>query len=73
MPEMSDFRWQDDIYQIRLLVKNNRIVVQRNFSELLNTGLDRETLLAAINCIELGANPQAVAKLIRDVKSRPSS
>jgi len=55
MPEMSDFRWQDDIYQI---------------SELLNTGLDRETLLAAINCIELGANPQAVAKLIRDVKLR---
>ncbi|CBY09661.1 unnamed protein product [Oikopleura dioica] len=55
MPEMSDFRWQDDIYQI---------------SELLNTGLDRETLIAAINCIELGANPQAVAKLIRDVKLR---
>lgn len=52
---MSDFRWQDDIYQI---------------SELLNTGLDRETLIAAINCIELGANPQAVAKLIRDVKLR---
>jgi hypothetical protein len=72
MPEMSDFRWQDDIYQIRFENYSNRSLSYS--SELLNTGLDRETLLAAINCIELGANPQAVAKLIREVKlSSPSS
>jgi hypothetical protein len=72
MPEMSDFRWQDDIYQIRF--ENYSNISLSYSSELLNTGLDRETLLAAINCIELGANPQAVAKLIRDVKRRsPSS
>ena len=73
MPEMSDFRWQDDIFQIRFAIFDLTYIKSYS-SELLNTGLDRETLLAAINCIELGANPQAVAKLIRDVKmNRPSS
>lgn len=71
---MSDFRWQDDIYQIRFENLFQQKLITSFSSELLNTGLDRETLLAAINCIELGANPQAVAKLIRDVKLRnPSS
>ena len=36
-----------------LIGKWNVILVSR----ILNTGLERSTLLAAIDCIELGANP----------------
>jgi len=38
-------------------------------SNLLNTGLDRRTLAAAIQCIELGANPEALAKFVRQVRA----
>lgn len=32
----------------------------QKLSQILNTGLDRDTLVAAIECIELGANPKAL-------------
>jgi len=32
----------------------------QKLSQILNTGLDRETLVAAIGCIELGANPKTL-------------
>ena len=38
-------------------------------SNMLNTGLTREQLIAAIECIELGANPAAMADLVRDVRT----
>jgi len=41
----------------------------QKLSQILNTGLDRDTLVAAIECIELGANPKALAELVKQVRS----
>ena len=38
-------------------------------SSMLNTGLNREQLIAALECIDLGANPVALAELVRSVRS----
>ena len=38
-------------------------------SGMLNTGLNREQLIAAIECIDLGANPVALAELVRSVRA----
>ncbi len=42
-------------------------------SELLNTGLDADTLAVCVKLCESGVNPSALAQVIRDLKRESSA
>ncbi|CAE6461511.1 unnamed protein product [Rhizoctonia solani] len=39
-----------------------------DISQLLNTGLDRETLATCVSMIESGVNPEALATVIKELR-----
>ena len=39
-------------------------------SVLLNTGLDRETLLTCVSMIEVGVNVEALVMVLKEIKSK---
>ncbi|TDL23765.1 hypothetical protein BD410DRAFT_787041 [Rickenella mellea] len=39
-----------------------------DISQLLNTGLDRETLATCVSMIESGVNPEALAAVIQELR-----
>ncbi|KAG8854605.1 hypothetical protein FRB96_007475 [Tulasnella sp. 330] len=42
--------------------------ILHDLSELLNTGLDRETLATCVRMIESGANPEALALVVKELR-----
>jgi mitotic-spindle organizing protein 1 len=47
---------------------NNPRTALYQVSQLLNTGLDRETLAQCISLCEAGVNPEALAAVIRELR-----
>lgn len=45
----------------------------QEMSTLLNTGLDSETLAICIRLCEKGANPEALASVVRDLRRESAS
>jgi len=45
----------------------------REISQLLNTGLDSETLALCVRLCELGVNPEALAVVIRELKKETAA
>ena len=44
-----------------------------DLSELLNTGLDKESLSLCVRLCEAGANPEALATVIRELKKQAAA
>jgi len=42
-------------------------------SQLLNTGLDRQTLSTCMQLCQLGVNPEALAAVIKKIRKKPDS
>jgi len=42
--------------------------ILHDISQLLNTGLDRETLVTCVGMIESGVNPEALAAVIQELR-----
>ncbi|KIO34121.1 hypothetical protein M407DRAFT_17031 [Tulasnella calospora MUT 4182] len=42
--------------------------VLNDLSQLLNTGLDRDTLFTCVKMIEGGANPEALAAVVKELR-----
>jgi len=42
-------------------------------SKILNTGLDAETLAVCVELCELGINPEAIATVIKEIRSQTAS
>ncbi|KAG9008654.1 hypothetical protein FRB94_013061 [Tulasnella sp. JGI-2019a] len=47
--------------------------ILHDLSELLNTGLDRETLATCVRMIESGANPEALAAVVKELRKENTS
>lgn len=45
----------------------------REISQILNTGLDSETLALCVRLCELGVNPEALAVVIRELKKETAA
>jgi mitotic-spindle organizing protein 1 len=46
--------------------------VLQEMSTLLNTGLDRHSLSLCVELLEQGANPQALAAVVKDLLRHPN-
>jgi len=44
-----------------------------SMSQILNTGLDREALAIVVNLVELGANPEALAATVKELRKESTS
>lgn len=42
-------------------------------SQLLNTGLDKQTLSTCMQLCQLGVNPEALASVVKEIKKRPET
>ncbi|XP_078487936.1 mitotic-spindle organizing protein 1-like [Ciona intestinalis] len=42
-------------------------------SDILNTGLDAETLAVCVQLCELGVNPEAIATIIKEIRLQTSN
>ncbi|TFL05094.1 mitotic-spindle organizing gamma-tubulin ring associated-domain-containing protein [Pterulicium gracile] len=52
----------------RIAAAQQTLDILYDMSQLLNTGLDEETLAIAVNMIESGVNPEALATVIQDLR-----
>jgi mitotic-spindle organizing protein 1 len=44
-------------------------IVLAEISELMNTGLDRETLVICVSLCEAGVNPEALGAVIKELRA----
>ena len=53
-----------------ILTNQENLEISNKISQLLNTGLDKSTLIKCVELIEGGADPIALAEVIKELKSR---
>ena len=49
------------------------ILVVKDISDLLNTGLDDETLKVCVQLLEAGVNPEALASVVKELRRAVAS
>ena len=54
----------------QILSAKETFSILQELSRLLNTGLDRESLSLCVRLCENGANPEALATVIREIKNQ---
>lgn len=59
---------KSSVQDSQLLAARESFVILEEISKLLNTGLDRDTLSLCVRLCENGANPEALATVIRELK-----
>ncbi|KZV93133.1 hypothetical protein EXIGLDRAFT_646482 [Exidia glandulosa HHB12029] len=52
----------------RLSSAQQTIDILHEMSQLLNTKLDKETLVTCVQMIESGANPEALAEVVKELR-----
>ncbi|KAI0820782.1 mitotic-spindle organizing gamma-tubulin ring associated-domain-containing protein [Trametes gibbosa] len=53
---------------VRLSAAEETLNTLHDISQLLNTGLDKETLATCVGLIESGVNPEALAAVIQELR-----
>ena len=59
------------LYHLQFFIKTSSIknfLVLMEMSNLLNTGLDSETLVLCVKLCEAGVNPEALASVIKELR-----